>query len=105
MNRRTFLTSAAAASAAALLRPSWAQAALPQAKITRIRFYEAPSVMPLQIPLLQSNMIVTIETDANITGTGEGGTRDTLEPRAGRPIARTRSRAPPMHGPWRTPRA
>ena len=40
--------------------------------------------MPLQIPLLQSNMIVTIETDANITGIGEGGTRDTLEPCAGR---------------------
>ena len=41
MNRRTFLKSAAAASAAALLRPSFAEAALPQAKITRIRFYEA----------------------------------------------------------------
>jgi len=49
MNRRTFLKSAAAASAAALLRPSFADAALPQAKITRIRFYEAPGVMPLQI--------------------------------------------------------
>ena len=88
MNRRTFLTSTAAASAAALLRPSWAQAALPQAKITRIRFYEAPTVMPLQIPLLQSNMVVTIETDANITGIGEGGTRDTLEPCAGRLIGK-----------------
>ena len=79
MRRRTFLKSAAAASAAALLRPSFAEAALPQAKITRIRFYEAPNVMPLQIPLLQSNMVVTIETDANITGIGEGGTRDPLE--------------------------
>ena len=44
--------------------------------------------MPLQIPLLQSNMVVTIETDANITGIGEGGTRDTLEPCAGRPIGK-----------------
>ena len=61
---------------------------MPQAKITRIRFYEAPNVMPLQIPLLQSNMVVTIETDANITGIGEGGTRDTLEPCAGRLIGK-----------------
>ena len=44
--------------------------------------------MPLQIPLLQSNMVVTIETDANITGIGEGGTRDTLEPCAGRLIGK-----------------
>ena len=66
MDRRTFLKSTAAASAAVLWRPSFAEAALPQAKITRIRFYEAPNVMPLQIPLLQSNMVVTIETDANI---------------------------------------
>jgi galactonate dehydratase len=88
LDRRTFLTSAAAASAAALLRPSLSEAALPQARITRIRFYEAPNVMPLQIPLLQSNMVVTIETDANITGIGEGGTLDTLTPCAGRLIGR-----------------
>ena len=65
MNRRTFIKTTAAASAAALLRPSWSEAALPQAKIARYAFYEAPPIMPLQIPLLQSNMIVTIETDAN----------------------------------------
>jgi hypothetical protein len=88
MNRRTFLKTTAAASAAALFRPLDAEAALPQAKITRIRLYEAPTVMPLQIPLLQSNMIVTIETDANITGIGEGGTRDTIEPCAGRLIGK-----------------
>ena len=44
--------------------------------------------MPLQIPLLQSNMVVTIETDASITGIGEGGTPDTLEPCAGRLIGK-----------------
>jgi galactonate dehydratase len=88
MNRRTFLKTTAAASAAALFRPLDADAALPPAKITRIRLYEAPTVMPLQIPLLQSNMIVTIETDANITGIGEGGTRDTIEPCAGRLIGK-----------------
>ena len=88
MNRRSFLKTTAAGAAGTLLRPSFADAALPQAKITRIRFYEAPGVMPLQIPLLQSNMVVTIETDANITGIGEGGTRDTLEPCAGRLIGK-----------------
>ena len=88
MNRRTFIKSTAAASAFALLRPSLARAALPQAKITKISFYEAPSVMPLQIPLLQSNMVVVIETDANITGIGEGGSLDTLTPCAGRLIGR-----------------
>jgi L-alanine-DL-glutamate epimerase-like enolase superfamily enzyme len=88
MNRRTFIKSAAVASAATVLRPSLARAALPAAKITKINFYEAPSIMPLQIPLLQSNMVVTIETDANLTGIGEGGTRDTLTPCAGRLIGR-----------------
>ena len=44
--------------------------------------------MPLQIPLLQSSMVVTIETDANITGIGEGGTVDSLEPCAGRLIGK-----------------
>src|SRR5918997_1383962 len=88
MNRRSFLKATAGVSAAAWLRPPFAEAALPQAKITRIRFYEAPTVMPLQIPLLQSNMVVIIETDANITGIGEGGTIDTLTPCAGRLIGK-----------------
>ncbi len=39
-------------------------------KITRIRFYEAPS-RPM---VNQSAHVVTIETDAGITGVGEGGT-------------------------------
>ena len=88
MNRRHFIKSTAAASAVALLRPSFAHAALPEAKITRIKFYEAPTVMPLQIPLLQSNMVVVVETDANLTGIGEGGTIDTLTPCAGRLIGK-----------------
>lgn len=88
MNRRTFIKSTAAASAVALLRPSIAQAALPAVKITKISFYEAPNVMPLQIPLLQSNLVVIIETDANITGIGEGGSLDSLTPCAGRLIGK-----------------
>ena len=63
MNRRTFLKSTAASGVASLLGGVTAEAALPQAKITRIRLYEAPTVMPLQIPLLQSNMVVMVETE------------------------------------------
>lgn len=88
MNRRNFLKSTAAASALTVLRPPRAFAALPQAKITKISFYQAPSVMPLQIPLLQSNMVVVIETDVNITGVGEGGSVDSLIPCAGRLIGK-----------------
>ncbi len=88
MNRRTFIKSAAAAATVSLLRPSRAFAALPSAKITKISFYEAPNVMPLQIPLLQSNMVVVIETDANLTGIGEGGSLDSLTPCAGRLIGK-----------------
>ncbi len=79
MNRRTFLkTTGAGCRGAHGCGRAWPRPRCRQAKITRIRFYEAPNVMPLQIPLLQSNMVVTIETDANITGIGEGGTLDTL---------------------------
>src|SRR5688572_29469341 len=88
MNRRNLLKSTAAASALTMLRPPRAFAALPQAKITKISFYQAPSVMPLQIPLLQSNMVVVVETDVNITGIGEGGTLDSLIPCAGRLIGK-----------------
>jgi galactonate dehydratase len=65
-----------------------AASALPQAKITAIRLYQGPNVMPLQIPLLQSSMVVAIDTDIGITGIGEGGTLDTITPCAGRLIGR-----------------
>src|SRR5712691_1826580 len=80
MNRRTFLQSLAVAPAAALLWPSPAHAALPAAKITRVRIYKPPVLNEL---FNQSNMVVTVETDAGITGIGEGGARDTLEQCAG----------------------
>src|SRR6266700_3648131 len=80
MNRRTFLKSLAVAPAAALLRPSPAHAALPAAKITRVRIYKPPALNEL---FNQSNMIVTVETDIGITGIGEGGSKDTLEQCAG----------------------
>lgn len=56
------------------------EAALPKAKITRVRIYKPPDLNQL---FNQSNMICTVETDAGITGIGEGGAKDTLEQCAG----------------------
>jgi galactonate dehydratase len=85
MNRRSFLQSLAAASTAGVLAPPRAQAALPKMKITRVRQYAPPNATPL---FNQSDMVVTIETDAGITGIGEGGSKEMLEQCAGRLIGR-----------------
>lgn len=85
MNRRAFLKSLAAASAASLAGLPRVQAALPKMKITRVRAYAPPNPNPL---FNQSDMVVTVETDAGITGVGEGGFRDTLAPEAGRLIGK-----------------
>src|SRR5438046_1978340 len=69
--RRRFLRNLVVAVTATCLPRAFA--ALPTAKITRIRVYQPPN---LNIHFNQSNMVVTIETDAGITGVGEGGARD-----------------------------
>ena len=80
MNRRTFLKALAAAPVVGVINPFEAAAALPKAKITRVRIYRPPTLNPL---FNQSNMVVTVETDIGITGVGEGGAKDTLEQCAG----------------------
>lgn len=75
MNRRSFLSLAAGTAATAAL-PRGAHAALPKAKITRVRIFEPPNLNPT---FNQSTMVVTVETDAGITGVGEGGTKDLLQ--------------------------
>ncbi|HZQ54401.1 MAG TPA: mandelate racemase/muconate lactonizing enzyme family protein [Bryobacteraceae bacterium] len=85
MNRRAFLKSLAAASAASLAGLPHVQAALPKMKIARVRAYAPPNQNPL---FNQSDMVVTVETDAGITGIGEGGFKDTLAPEAGRLIGK-----------------
>ena len=85
LNRRSFLKSAALASGAALIGFPRVEAALPKAKITRVRVYTPPNLNTL---FNQSNMVVTVETDAGLTGIGEGGSRDTLEQCASRLIGR-----------------
>src|SRR6185437_12131584 len=85
MDRRSFLKTLAAVSGAALVKPCPSFAALPKAKITKVTIYRPPNLNPL---FNQSNMIVTIETDAGLTGIGEGGSRDTIEQCAARLIGR-----------------
>jgi galactonate dehydratase len=80
MNRRSLLKSLAAASAGTIAWPRLSKAALPTAKITRVRIYTPPA---LNHTFNQSDMIVTVETDAGLTGIGEGGLKDTLEQCAG----------------------
>ena len=80
MFRRSFLKSLAVGATAGLVRPKLAEAALPKAKITRVKIYEPPNLNQL---FNQSTMICTVETDIGITGIGEGGSKDTLEQCAG----------------------
>src|SRR5438105_2441891 len=82
--RREFLRHLAVG-ATILALPRLASAALPAAKISRIRIYRPPVLNTL---FNQSNIIVTIETDVGLTGIGEGGARDTLEQCAERLIGR-----------------
>jgi L-alanine-DL-glutamate epimerase-like enolase superfamily enzyme len=81
MNRRHFLRLIGTAATAAIS----AHAALPKMKITRVRAYRPPNPNPL---FNQSDLVVTIETDAGITGVGEGGSKEMLEQSAGRLIGR-----------------
>ena len=80
MQRRTFMKTLAVGAGACLARPRVSEAALPKAKITKVNIYDPPNPNRL---FNQSNMVVTVETDAGITGIGEGGARDTLEQCAG----------------------
>ena len=85
MNRRTFLKGMAAATCASLVVPRPTFAALPKAKITKVNIFTPPN---LNLHFNQSNMVVTVETDAGLVGIGEGGSRDTLDQCATRLIGK-----------------
>jgi L-alanine-DL-glutamate epimerase-like enolase superfamily enzyme len=85
MNRRSFVTSLAVTSAAAIGPLPLARAAMPKMKIVKVRVFAPPDPNPL---FNQSNLVVLVETDAGIAGIGEGGSKDTLEQCAGRLIGR-----------------
>jgi galactonate dehydratase len=82
MQRRTFLKTLPAAGLTAL---PGVQAALPKMKITKVRVFSPPNPNPL---FNQSDLVVLVDTDAGITGIGEGGSKDMLEQCAGRLIGR-----------------
>jgi len=82
INRRTFTKSLALA-AGALALPSWSvkasAALLPLNRVTKIRCYYPPNYQangPQAFP--QSNMVVLVDTEAGITGIGQGGSPDTV---------------------------
>jgi len=78
MNRRLFLNSVLAGAGGMMAHAPTARAhaALPDMKITRVRLYESPSMR--RTLFNQSERIVTVETDAGLTGIGEGGSPDTV---------------------------
>src|SRR5918999_854004 len=93
MNRRGFTQSltgligalmtnssaAAAAPARAAAPLARAQARLSPAKVTRIRIFYPPNYNPNGPQAFpQSNMVVLVDTDAGITGIGQGGSPDTV---------------------------
>src|SRR5437763_4664797 len=85
MNRSSFVRSLAAAPAAGIATaPRPVQAAPSKLKITRVKVWTPPNPNPL---FNQSDLVVTVETDAGITGIGEGGgSKDLIAPCAGRLI-------------------
>ncbi len=76
MNRRRFWTSALAVAGGSTVAARLARAAIPKMTIKRVRYYQPRRPNPT---FNQSDRIVTIETDAGITGIGEGGSRDMME--------------------------
>jgi galactonate dehydratase len=80
VNRRSLLKLLAAGAGAALFPATRAEAALPKAKITRVKCWAHPS---MNRSFAQSGMLVTVETDIGITGIGEGGSPDLIQDLAG----------------------
>ena len=82
INRRAF-TRSLAMTAGAMTLPTWATradaAGLRVNKVTRIRIFYPPNYDrngPQAFP--QSNMLVLVDTEAGITGVGQGGSPDTV---------------------------
>ena len=77
MDRRSFLQAAAVLGAGALPLPS-ASAAESDLKITGIRIFNPTDTTNLSGWLNLSEIVVAVDTDAGITGWGQGGTPDLL---------------------------
>ena len=86
INRRSLFKFLAAGAGAALLPATRSEAALPKAKITRVKCWAHPS---MNRSFSQSGMLVTVETDIGITGIGEGGSPDLIQDLAGSLIGKS----------------
>ena len=85
MHRRAFLKAAALSASGALssaISPR-ADAALSDLKITRVRVFNPTDKSDLSGWLNLSDIVVAVDTDAGITGFGQGGTPDLLRYAAG----------------------
>jgi len=80
MDLRTLLKSLAAGVGATLWSARRSDAALPKARITRVKCWAHPS---MNRSFNQSALLVTVETDLGITGIGEGGSPDLIRDLAG----------------------
>jgi L-alanine-DL-glutamate epimerase-like enolase superfamily enzyme len=89
MKRRSFLKSVGLGGAALVAPAAVAARPSPPMKITRVRFYHNPGSRPM---INQSFHIVTVETDAGVTGIGEGGSPDLIKQVAGLIIGEDPSR-------------
>ncbi len=85
MNRRDFVQAAALSASGALsfLSAQPADAALSDMKITRVRVFNPTDKTNLSGWVNLSDIIVAVDTDAGITGFGQGGTPDLLRYAAG----------------------
>ncbi len=90
MHRRTLLKSLALGLGAPALASEQAHAAIPDMKITRVRYYHVD--LGAVGVFNQSRHVVTVETDQGITGIGEGGHKDSIEQLAGMIIGENPSR-------------
>jgi hypothetical protein len=89
LSRRTLLTTALVSAGGIAVAAEAKQAAASKMKIRRIRYYQPPRTSPI---FNQSDRIVVVETDAGISGIGEGGTKDTVQQCAGMLIGEDPSR-------------
>ena len=80
MNRRKFLNTLAASSVATFLASRVSFAATPPSdvRITRVRILNPPGFKTLAGPVGLAETVVVVETNAGVTGYGQGGTPDLL---------------------------
>jgi L-alanine-DL-glutamate epimerase-like enolase superfamily enzyme len=83
MDRRGFFKTAGLAGAAVAAAPAAARAAQSDLKITGVRVFNPTSTANLSAWINLSEIVVAVDTDAGITGYGQGGTLDLLRYAAG----------------------